>query len=157
MGELKEEVRALVESLCSALPDDCATFFVEEDPSATGGGTTFSLTPWSPEAAPIVINCIESEITLIVGKESRFEFLVRDRSKRSTALGEVQRICEAVISGNFSEVMWSTGDEIVRVDGRVCVDGQTLKTSSRHVTGLFSKKNKAVVQYAPYWRIEDDS
>jgi hypothetical protein len=154
---LKEEVQATIETLCTSLPEDCATFFVEEDNSVTGGGTIFSLTPWSPEAAPIVINCIESGITLIIGKETVFEFSVRDRSQRRDALEEMQRICEAVILGRFSEIVWSKGDEVVRVDGRVCVGEQTFKSSSRHVASLFSKKKKTVVNYAPYCRIEDCS
>lgn len=147
---LSDQVRALAESLCAALPEDCATFFVQDDPSSTGGGTIFSLTPWSPEAAPIVINCIESGITLIVGKDSVFEFLVRDDSERQRALDDVQRICASVISGRFSEVIWYAGDEIVRVDGRVCVGDQVLKPSSRSLRRLFSKKEKRVVNYAPY-------
>ena len=148
--KLSDQVRALAESLCAALPEDCATFFVQDDPSSTGGGTTFSFTPWAPEAAPIVINCIESEITLIVEKDSRFEFLVRDDSERQRALDDVQQICASVISGRFSEVHWYAGDEVVRVDGRVCVDDQVLKTSSRSLRRLFSRKQKRAVHYTPY-------
>jgi hypothetical protein len=147
---LSDQVRALVESLCTALPENCATFFVQDEPPSVGGGTTFSLTPWSTEAAPIVINCIESGITLIIGKDSRFEFLVRNDSERQRALDDVQHICASVISGRFSEVHWYAGDEVVRVDGRVCVGGQVLKTSSRSMRRLFSRKEKRVVDYAPY-------
>jgi len=149
-GELCDQVRALVESLCDSLPEDCATFFVEDDPSSTGGGTTLSLTPWSSEAAPIVMNCIESEITLIVGQDSRFEFLVRNDSDRQRALEDVRHICTAVISGRFSEIIWYAGEEIARVDGRVCVGDRILKPSSRSLKYLFSKKEKRIMNYAPY-------
>ena len=156
-GELRESVRAVVESLCTALPHDCATFFIEDDPSVTGGGTIFSLTPWSPHAAPIVVNCIESGLTLIVGKESRFEMLAKTPPQQRSALDDLQEICEAVISGRFSETVWSKGEEVVRVDGRICVGDQTMRTSSRHSMSLFSKKKKTVVEYEPYCKIEDDT
>ena len=156
MGQLTEEVRAVVESVYAALPEECATFFVEDDPSATGGGVTFSLTPWSSSAAPIVINSIESEVTIIAGKESRFEFPIRNASQRQHALNDVKRICEAVVSGRFAESIWSVGEEVVRVDGRVCTGDEVLKTSSRFAARLFSKKAKAIVNYAPYCGIEGD-
>ena len=139
-----------MQSLCAALPEDCATFFVQDDPSSTGGGTTVSLTPWSRDAAPIVINCIESEITLIIGSGSRFEFVVREDSDRQRALREIQGICASVISGHFSEVNWYSGEDVVRVDGRVWSGGTTLETSSRRATRLFSRKESKVVNYAPY-------
>lgn len=144
-----------MEALCTALPEECATFFVEDDPTATGGGTTFSLTPWSSEAAPIVVNCIETEITLIAGRDSRFEFPVRSLSDRRVVLEEVQRICEAVLSGAFAETIWSRGGDVVRVDGEVSVGDQTMKTSSRYRMSPFSKKEKIVVEYGPYCRVED--
>lgn len=153
-GQVREAVKALVESLLALLPD-CVNV-VEDDESSGGSGTTFSMTPWAPNAAPIVINCIESEITLIVGKDSRFEFLIRDASERRHALERLRDICEAVIAGRFSEIVWSKGGEVIRVDGQIDVGPRSIRTSSRYGMSLFSRKDKRVVHYAPYCSIEED-
>jgi hypothetical protein len=124
--------------------------FIADDPSSTGGGTTLSLTPWSSRAAPIVMNVLENQITTIVGKGTRFEFVVRDSASRRRTLSELQSICGAVVAGHVSEVVFERKNQETYLVGYVRLGDRTIKSSSG---GLMARLlgRKMTIDYESYW------
>lgn len=151
--EVQETLRDLVAEPLSA---GQASLVVERFSSGSAAGTQISLVPKRRDAAEIKIIC-EDGIDLIymhVGRETALE--VPLEGQRYTNLSNKEEfiaIVRAVVNGSFDEEVWIGNSGILRTEGRISIDPETVirvRNVHKILRYFFTPSEKYSYHYVPY-------
>lgn len=152
---IEDDVRQFFAELVQRLPEGAAV--LSERPGSFPEGLVVTLAPRRPDAAALTMDAHNGSGTvhLHAGLGTLLEVVFpEDRYTGVTSLkAEFGPICEAVLAGRISEVVWHRGKELVRCSTRILLDNGTRWRgyySNSAASLLRIGESKQLVQYCSY-------
>jgi hypothetical protein len=111
----------------------------------------FEIRSRNPKAAPLSGNIYEGGLVLLNAGRTMMEVQPDHGYGDPQQIIDIEEICDAVLQGNFSELVISAGEHTLYTCGVFCLKTRPLKSTRTQLSWRwFLHKSRSVHQYEPY-------
>ncbi|MBZ5507760.1 MAG: hypothetical protein LAO78_20045 [Acidobacteriia bacterium] len=142
-------VKAL-QALAGRLGPEKATLYIL-DISSKKKGLHFEIRSRNPRAARVSGNIFEGGLVLLNAGHTSLEVHPKQGYGDARQIGEIEEMCEAVLRGNFSEVVISSNEHTLYTCGVFLLKTRPFKSTRTQLSWRWLlRKARSVHQYEPY-------